>query len=325
MVSCCLHSYAKDALTGRRLWNRTNTTLGSATSPFFSNGIVYFGTESELDGGVELVALHSKTGATKWATGLPSGLLNDAPVVGKNGKVYVLLAPEASTATPTLHALDAETGRHIWSNKVEGTPSRPAVADDRVFVSAGATYAQGNWESTDLVVFNATTGEHLWTAAGKANQWATPTVVEKMVYTSAEETDFYALNVHNGKQEWHATVDGYNGLAPAYENGLVFLAGAMSSIYAFNATTGEQHWSNLLNPDGHLWSVPTAAHGSVYVGGDDGKLHKLEASTGKVLWQFTAEEGMAVGSPVVGNGLVFVGANTPWGTGSPDQLYAVEA
>ena len=145
MVSCCLHSYAKDALTGRRLWNRTNTTLGSATSPFFSNGIVYFGTESELDGGVELVALHSKTGATKWATGLPSGLLNDAPVVGKNGKVYVLLAPEASTATPTLHALDAETGRHIWSNKVEGTPSRPAVADDRVFVSAGATYAQGNW------------------------------------------------------------------------------------------------------------------------------------------------------------------------------------
>ena len=317
--------FALDLKTGEQLWNATHEAAASASSPTVLDGSLFY----LLDNGkVQLHSHHAESGKKNWVCDLPSASVNDAPVAGGNGFVYVMLGSSETDQTNTLHAVDASTGKISWSTFVDGTPSRPVVANGRLFVSAFDNQQQesskhSEWSSTTVHAFNAHSGARLWSSANVGNQWATPVVVDGKVLTSAESSSFFALDAATGDRLWEATVDGYNGLAPAVEDGRAFLAGALTSMYAFNVSTGDILWSTDLVDNGHLWSVPSVADGSVYVGGDDGNLHSLDAATGKVQWKYEVDPSLAVGSPVVNDGVVYVGANTPWGVGSPDQLFAV--
>jgi outer membrane protein assembly factor BamB len=68
---------------------------------------------------------------------------------------------------------------------------------------------------------------------------------------------------------------------------------------------------------GHkICSSPTVADGTVFVGGEDGKLYAVDASTGEEVWHFNT--GRIVGdSPAVANNTVFVGSRN-------NNLYALD-
>jgi outer membrane protein assembly factor BamB len=53
----------------------------------------------------------------------------------------------------------------------------------------------------------------------------------------------------------------------------------------------------------------------VYVGGDDGNLYALNATTGTMLWSFTTQA-LVTSSPAVANGVVYVGSDD-------NNLYAI--
>jgi outer membrane protein assembly factor BamB len=53
--------------------------------------------------------------------------------------------------------------------------------------------------------------------------------------------------------------------------------------------------------------TPAVADGKVFIGGEDGRLFALDASTGDVVWRFDAE-GSVVSSPVVSNGRLYFGS-----------------
>lgn len=123
-------------------------------------------------------------------------------------------------------------------------------------------------------------------------------------------------------QLWNASASGYNALGPVVGEGKVFVSGAMDTLYAFHAKTGKLAWAAGNLAANHLWSVPAVANGTVYVGSDeDAILHALDAATGKHSWVFHAED--AVRTPVVSDGMIFFGANSPFGPGSASQFYAL--
>ena len=57
-----------------------------------------------------------------------------------------------------------------------------------------------------------------------------------------------------------------------------------------------------------LWAGPTVAGGLVYVGGEDGQLHAVDARTGRERWSFRA--GGAIRTrPTVADGALYVQAD----------------
>lgn len=65
------------------------------------------------------------------------------------------------------------------------------------------------------------------------------------------------------------------------------------------------------------WSSPTVVDGTVFVGGDDGNIHAVDATTGDEQWVFETYSWIE-SSPTVVDGTVFVGAEN-------DYVYALDA
>ena len=62
------------------------------------------------------------------------------------------------------------------------------------------------------------------------------------------------------------------------------------------------------------------ANGVVYVGSEDGNVYALKASTGALLWSYAIVNQGVYSSPVVANGVVYVGSHF----GSPN-VFALNA
>jgi glucose dehydrogenase len=158
-----------------------------------------------------------------------------------------------------------------------------------------------------------------------------------VVYLQDLSDSVYAVNVKTGKQIWKYTVPAgdTNGEGP---NGVTLVDGKVygqtsSSAFALQAATGEQLWKTpaLATPkQGQGFNIaPQVVGGKVFVS-TSGQLHggvfyALDATSGKVLWNFqetklpsqrsagaTLGTGGAWGTPVVENGLVFLGIGNPY-------------
>ena len=63
---------------------------------------------------------------------------------------------------------------------------------------------------------------------------------------------------------------------------------------------------------GVIHGTPSVAAGVfVYAGAQDGKIYAFDAATGKPGWTFQTGESLFLSSPVIANGVVYVGNNTP--------------
>eukprot|EP00040_Diaphanoeca_grandis_P033889 m.208425 g.208425 ORF g.208425 m.208425 type:complete len:456 (-) comp33006_c0_seq1:118-1485(-) len=314
--------YALDAKTGMEKWSASaGLNTSSATAVTVANGSLFYVSAiyaaTGSFGTPRLTALNATTGQPRWHLELGPGSLEDRPTVA-DGLLYIVLgAAYTQDPTPphTLFAIHADYGRVLWSTNVSGTASQPSVAEGVVYVTAS---------NNGVYAYNATTGVALWFTPDVSNQWSTPTVAEGLLYTSQEQGVLHALDALTGAIVWNTTFNGYNAMGPTYYNGVLFLAGAFNTLYAITAKTGKQVWNHTQLCPGHLWSTPAVTAHSVYVGSDaDGVLHVLDTLTGKSQWNFTADD--AVRSPVVDDGMVYFGVNSPMSPGSIDQMYVLLA
>lgn len=113
------------------------------------------------------------------------------------------------------------------------------------------------------------------------------------------------------------------GSTPAVAYGHVFV-NSMGGLFCLNATDGLSLWSN---PRVRGFSTPTVFDGSLFVGGSDGRIYRLNASTGKEEWnttllQRTSFSGIT-SSPKVLYDRVYVGTfNESGGEGEVVALWA---
>ena len=123
---------------------------------------------------------------------------------------------------------------------------------------------------------------------------------------------------------------GFNA-SPTVYNGVVYIGSLTGQFYAINEITGRVLWHRLLGyttgsgcSSGQLGVSSTAAVANdpvsgtltVYVGGGNGYLYALDASTGAILWKrlvvnigTTRSMGYIWSSPLLSNGAVYMGVS----------------
>jgi eukaryotic-like serine/threonine-protein kinase len=114
---------ALDARTGRVLWRYSSLENQVATAPVASDGIVYFGQSSGVDG--ELRALDAATGAVLWRR---TGVIPGGPLSIDHGVLFV------GTWSHRVEAFRAKTGTRLWATPAGDIVfTVPAVNDGLVF------------------------------------------------------------------------------------------------------------------------------------------------------------------------------------------------
>lgn len=197
-----------------------------------------------------------------------------------------------------LNAVDASTGRRIWSRNVGCCfPSGPAV-------SGNAVYVQGDDGTVDA--FDARTGTALWTdkvtllTGGYVSQ---PTVVGSTVYVLTEDGYLDALRAADGSVIWSQFFpQGSFFSAPAVYDGVLY-AGLGKTLVAVDAADGHTIWTATL--DDFAWSSPSVHLTRVFVISRSGTVYALDRETGTIAWQADTGGLINASSPAVAYGRVY--------------------
>ena len=292
-----------DLATGAVQWSRSlvNEVSGppALTVPTISNGIAYVPTTLGPMYSVDIT-----DGSINWTAtidDLPLDQLDGAsfsrPAVS-NGVVSAY-----SMATGKVYALDAGTGKPIWSTRVAdplietpiGTPtdglyttndvpsvSTPAIADDTLYLSLG-------WYTGDaaqsLMAIDVESGTELWT-------------------TDLGSIDLSDVNRQRGVSQPYVTDDAV----------IVSIGGSDGNRLIASATgTGDQLWELPLSDEQS--SAMSIVGDTGYVGGADGTLTAVDLAIGEETWSLELG-GAASRAPFVIDGVIYQASED-------DQLYAI--
>ncbi|MEM0058737.1 MAG: PQQ-binding-like beta-propeller repeat protein [Candidatus Bathyarchaeia archaeon] len=289
-----------DAFTGALLWRILGMSFAHPTIAYGNlygiyGGFVYAITDAPKDwthgliGNIENPRVAVGQAApevlkVRWEfqTG---GDVSSSPAVVK-GRVYV------GSHDKNWYCLDAYTGTKIWNYTV-GAPIRSsaAVVDGRMFTGNDDGY---------FYCLNATTGQLIWkTPAGGAllhlidpmefQVRSSPIVVNSRVYVGSVDGKVYCLKVEDGTVLWTYQTEGPVLGSPVYYKGTIYITSTDRYLYALNATTGSLVWR----------SFP------------------LNMNIGVPSWSLLFN----IGTPTVGDGILFVGGGVTYGTALPGVDY----
>jgi outer membrane protein assembly factor BamB len=183
--------------------------------------------------------------------------------------VYVSAPVDVGYGT-ILYALDAATGKTVWSRTMGGTYWWSALAYDE-----GRLYGLNS--DGQLRAFDPETGETLW-AKLLPDQWdfsSAPSARDGVVYTGGAGYGgtLYAVRGSDGALLWTAPVENGDDSSPAVDDDHVYVSYACPNVFSFARTDGALAWR----------SPPTCSGG----GGDtpvlhDGRLYVREGTSGYV-------------------------------------------
>ena len=266
--------------------------------PIVAGGLVYV-----LDANTHVFAFDAKTGQRVWDAGLaPQGQIgttswfnvfgpsNDIdPKKGfggglayNDGKLY------AATGFATVSALDAKTGKQIWSTSTTvPVRSAPVVVDGRIYIIT---------QENETQALDANTGRRLWDhrgtveSAGILSSASVGVSGDTVVvpYTSGE---LFALRTQNGTPSWTDTLSRsgnvtsltiINDIAgrPVIDRNMVFAVSHSGTLAAINFRSGSRAWTR--NIAGI--QTPLVAGEYVFVVSTDGQVVCMNRGDGRVRW-----------------------------------------
>jgi outer membrane protein assembly factor BamB len=230
-------------------------------------------------------------------------------------------------ATPTLHerrlyvasdaalvALDARTGRQIWSAPfgAERAPRLPITDEnskwDHYSSSAAVDDELAVVGSRDGCVYALRTrdGSQVWRVCTEDLITATPVLTRDAVYFGGYDHFAYALSRADGRELWrfdtHEAVP--RDVARVGEN--VLFGSRSYALFALNARTGAPAWTR------HVWyswidSPPVVSAGRIYTGTSDAAaVFAYDAATGRPIWKAPVR-GWTWGGVALGEASVYAG------------------
>ncbi|RJQ41636.1 MAG: hypothetical protein C4545_06375 [Anaerolineaceae bacterium] len=198
-----------------------------------------------------------------------------------------------------LYALDVQNGSKVWVF--------PAEQDQNIIFYAPAEFTENMVIAGDyahnLYAVNTNNGSLNWKFDGAESRYVA-SAFYKNGYTYAPNADkkLYVLD-QNGTLQWVFQTDGPNWSKPVADEQYVYLASMDHHMYALNLNyqvsdliADEDGTKNLVEKP--VWktdlgtaivSDPLLADGFLYVGTIDGKMFKVDASNGNIIWSFEGE------------------------------------
>jgi outer membrane protein assembly factor BamB len=291
-VTYCLH-----ASTGHSIWSSD----GNGPFPYAAGPGAVFGFRTAPGGISQVIASNATSGRALWIHDAGHLLGNAATgwLRYARGVVYTAagISQDVTAAQPSVRALDARTGRPIWTARLDSSWQAPVLAN-------GVLYAT---TATGVVALNAETGTRLWRSTALTTSLGAVVVTDGVVCcgdaVSLNGTPVFALAGATGRLLWHEEL----GPPQCGASGVIVFTptpgdNGQSTMWARHARTGKPAWKR---PTQQGFGVMIASAGVVYYGAPlsptsatsatgDGLLYAIDAVSGRPLWTYR------VSAPVTG-------------------------
>ena len=227
-----------DTTTGQALWKREDLTCRHYRGP--SSSLVAFENLLILTmDGVDVqyhIALDKQTGRTVWKTDrsvawndedAPGPMARDGDlrkahstplIVTAAGKAQML-----SAGAKAAYGYDPRTGRELWRVQYNDWSVAPRPLFDRglAFIVTGlsktellAVKTDGQGDVTDTAV--------VWRLRTHIGKYASPILVDGLIYTAAEESFVTCLEAATGQTVWTERLNGKYAASPIYADGRLY-------------------------------------------------------------------------------------------------------
>lgn len=252
--------------------------------------------------GRNLYAFEAASGRVMWRT--RASRMFKSSVCAYDNKLYV------GNVDNRLRCFDAATGKLVWSVDTQrDLDSSPCVVDGRLYIAGENGYARCMDPQTGKEHWNALLGGIGAGSLGGSNGSETsPAIADGEYYAATYDGDLVSLRTKDGSERWRARTNADTDASPVVSGEFVYAAAEAESshLYCFAREDGREVWRYRDNPRGY-WSTPAVLGDRVWVGGDDGNLHCVDAKTGKSIWKFRTKSAIWC-SPAVVEDKVIVGS-----------------
>lgn len=203
----------------------------------------------------------------------------------QNGVLYT------ANASGQLHAIDARSGRTLWSASTRAPVlTAPVVSGHQLLVGTSLG---------DLIAFSTSNGSPLWFQAYQSALLAPPLVSQGVVVAQSLDGEVAAYRQNNGHLLWNmqfVSPDLALRLSgqPALAGSRVMVPLANGQLISVGLRSGLPNWRIILaNPAGNttiermvdLVSHPVVRGNTAYVAGYQGNLSAVAINNGKVRWR----------------------------------------
>jgi outer membrane protein assembly factor BamB len=299
-------TYGIRASTGHLMWRSD----GTGPLPYAAGQGAVFGFRSAPGGTSQVVASSATSGRALWTRDTGHLLHNAATgwLRYAGGMVYIAagISQDVTAAQPSVRALDARTGRLVWTAPLDSSWQIPVLAGRVLYATT----------ATGIVALNAETGTPLWRSAALTKNMGAVVATDGVVCCSdgfsISGTPVFALAAATGRLLWH------DELTPVQcgASGIIVFSpepgdAGQSALRARHARTGKPAWKRAVQQG---FGIMTTFDGVVIYNtsslsgaGGDGLLHAIDAVSGRPLWAYR------VSAPVTGL------------AGSDGVLYAADA
>jgi outer membrane protein assembly factor BamB len=200
------------------------------------------------------------------------GSVATSPIVHR-GVVYFGACDEK------FYAVDAETGRKIWSFPTDGPINSSPV------LNSGVIY----FGSYDHNLYAITLdGKLLWRFPTQGKIFSKPCVHKGVVYFGSWDGNLYAVDARTGRERWRFGTNKYILSWPVVHNDTVYFGSNDYNFYALSLD-GRLKWKFGTGRETGLFN--SVVHdGVVYFYSFDRNLYAVSADTGRLLWRFQISE-----------------------------------
>ncbi len=229
-----------------------------------------------------------------WAIGV-RGLMEFPPSFCE-GVIYLNTQKPGKTM-----AVDAETGKLIWSRSGGKRASTPAIAGDRLIVTS---------HDGTVTAFNRRNGHTLWRLNTSAKVESSPVVLDNVVYFGSTDGRLFAVNAATGAVRWAYNTGGRINASPSIWGDRICITTYAGSIFCLRRSDGHKLWSTYVKRNfvsyESFYSSPATDGRRIYTAARSGKLVALDASSGRVAWTKQLS-GLTYPTPAIADGKLYIG------------------
>jgi len=227
-----------DTKTGKVLWKRNDLPCrhyrGASASPvLFENLLILTFDGADLQ---YTAALDKQTGATVWKTNrsvvwndesVPGPMARDGDLRKSHGTPLIATVagkPQLiSVGAKASYGYDPRTGDELWRVEYNDWSSapRPLFEDGLAYIVTGLR-AKEMWAVKPDGKGNVTDSHVVWKLSTHIGKYASPLLVDGLIYTAAEESFVTCLEAATGTVVWTERIGGKYAASPIYADGRLY-------------------------------------------------------------------------------------------------------
>jgi outer membrane protein assembly factor BamB len=344
---------ALDARSGHPRW-RSHVPNIVMSTPVIANGTVYVGTGKNgtlnrdsnpalrvkyagkdvwgIPAGDDIIAMDLKNGTKRWSyhtdgEDMPTPVYYQGTIIFANGDWHA-------------YALQAETGRQLWSTDIGGasTMASAVIAGTAVIVAACAD----GFKSSSAVALDPSNGKILWKspyghcdgspAYGEGKVFVASVAPGSKKYVGS--TVVAALDAQTGKPAWvyrnpspgvwSILSSDESAIAGTYYDGIYYQPAPLNDeLVAFDASSGKIRWR--FHTTGPVKMSPVIKDHRLYVGDTVGVLYTLDSRTGGLIEARPFKKPFTTSPPlIVGDTMFIVNGTTVYAMPLSGEIRAAD-